>query len=268
VVQREHCVETVLDRLDAMVLSNARSLVCYPNPSSPLCSKIIKELESRGISHVISYGGFKIGGHSILGHGWAGNVFLAVSEKHGLLAVKSLHPKSRRRSMLKEALMWLAASRLHVAPQLFEASRYFIAYKPILGPRLADYRPRTQQEKAYTAARLLTKAHLLDTIGVRHGELSRPHAQVLIDSCSSEPYIIDYDSATLHTKPSNLPKIIGGLARIKAFRDCIDTIQVRPLLSHYKKRHETNILIELKSIILRKCLRPRQLFNQASKQSQ
>ena len=183
------------------------------------CDRLAEELESLGIEAYLEAGSLELGGHRLLGKGWASIVFLARSKRWGIVAVKALRPGSRRRSMLPEAAAWLAASLAGAAPRLHAASLHALIYEPVKGPALGDYVPRGRAEALLVLRRLLYKAYMLDTIGLRHNELARPEGQVLVDAEEAEPYIIDYDSATW-SGPGNLTQLIGGLPRTPLGRQC------------------------------------------------
>lgn len=230
---------TTLDEAEKIELQEAASAICYPDPESRHCKHLLSELREAGITHYISYGRVEIPrGYRLLGRGWAGNVFLAIWHD-AIVAVKALHPRSRRGSMLWEATVWTVAAWAHIAPRIYMATRLFILVQPIYGPQLGDFRPRSCGWVRHVLRRLLWKAYRLDKLGIRHGELTRPGGQVLIDLASSEPFIIDYDSSTLHQSPGNLTQLVGGLRRLEWVRRCtkigVENPTLRATLRAYKR---------------------------------
>ena len=234
----------------------ARRAICHPDPSSPLCGRLLAELRRLRLTPV-SYGDVEpvAGGPRILGRGWTGNVFLALSEEHGLVAVKALRPGSRRRSMLWEAAAWAVAAAAGAAPRLLEWSRLLIVYRPVLGPMLAEYRENSMW--LVVLDQLLVKVFALDTVGLSHNELARPGGQVVIDCCSSvrEPYIVDYDSATLPPSgASNLTQLLGGLPRAPLYSRCRALpARLRGLLASYKRAPGPETFREIRSGVAGYC---------------
>lgn len=202
------------------------------------CPGLAEELERLGIEEFVEAGPVTLGGHRLLGKGWTSIVFLARSRRWGVVAVKALRPGSRRRSMLAEAVAWLAASLAGAAPRLYAVSPRALVYRPVLGPSLGLYVPGGRAEALLVLRRLLYKAYMLDTIGLRHNELARPENQVVIDTeKGAEPYIIDYDAATW-SGPGNLTQLLGGLPRTPLGRLCSVTPgeeELRAQLRVYKQ---------------------------------
>ncbi|HIQ24252.1 MAG TPA: hypothetical protein EYH50_04305 [Pyrodictium delaneyi] len=209
-----------LDETEKIEIRGAVPAVCYPDPESSHCRRLLSELEKAGVTHYVNYGKVELpGGYRLLGRGWAGNVFLALW-RDSVVAVKALHPRSRRSSMLWEAAAWAVAAWAGVAPRLHMSHRLFILVDPVHGPQLADMEPAACIEAKHLLRRLLWKAYRLDRLGIRHGELARPGGQVLVDPVRQEPYIVDYDSSTVHQNPGNLTQLVGGLARLEWARRC------------------------------------------------
>ncbi len=197
---------------NAVRLREARRAICHPDPRSPLCSRVIEELERLGVEAYLPLGPRRLpGGYRLLGRGWAGNVFAALWRGE-VVAVKVTAPDSRRHSMLRECLLASIASAVGVAPRIYACSRYAMVMRLVRGPRLSEYKPGARWEAYLVLRRLLYKAYLLDRLGIDHGELTRPGGQVLVED--AEPYIIDYDSASAARKPRNLTRLVAGLSRI------------------------------------------------------
>ena len=235
-------------------LERARRAICYPDPGSGLCERLLAELRRLGLTP-ISYGSVELGGLRILGRGWAGNVFLAESREHGVVAVKALRPGSRRRSMAWEAAAWMAAAAAGAAPRLVAWSPLLIVYRPVLGPLLSEY--WEQGMGLLVLDQLLVKAFALDTVGLSHNELARPGGQVVVDCCSRvrEPYIIDYDSATVPPSgASNLTQLLGGLPRVPLYKGCrLLPASLRRLLAEYKREPGPRVFQEIRVRVAAHC---------------
>lgn len=195
-----------------------------------------RELELLGVKRILVYGSMSVGGLRVLGKGWASVVVLVEAGKAGVVAAKMLHPRSRRLSLLREAAFLTATSWASISPQLYGFARRVILYEYINGVSLESYSPTSTDEKSLILRRLLWKARRLDRLGISHNELARPHRQVLVRGETCEPYIIDFESATTHEKPSNLTQLIGGLARMKQFSELAELIpQLKQHLNAYKR---------------------------------
>ena len=242
----------------SMSLREAAEAICYPEPRDSRCTLLIESLEAEGIKAVISYGRLCLDCCCILGRGWAGTVFLALHRSYGLVAVKALRPGSRRRTMLPEAMAWGVAAAVGAAPPLLAATTLYILYKPVIGPQLGEYKPRNWQDSLRVASILLDKLWLLDRVGVRHTELARPGDHVIIDSESLEPFIIDYDSATLGKTGYNLPQFLGGAHRTPLFKDCKGKRvgALRETLRAYKRGGlgDPTLFARLKKLVLLSCI--------------
>jgi putative serine/threonine protein kinase len=219
----------------------------YHAPRREYVELMLRELKLLGVKNVIAYGQINVGGMKVLGKGWASIVTLVETCDGRIAALKILHPKSRRKSLLHEAAMLAIASWAKIAPTYYSATRHAILYEPIIGYSLESLSLDRNGKMKFLLRRLLWKTYKLDLLGISHNELARPHHQVLVDCTMLEPYIIDYESATLTNNPSNLTQLIGGLARIRQF-DFIKRIldRLRPLLSQYKKNlNERHVLFKI-----------------------
>ena len=226
-----------LDASSAEKLSlwDARRAVCYPRPEDSYCYRLIEELVEAGVEYYLAIGRFSKPGLPLLGSGWAGNVFAALW--HGeLVAVKALRPDSRRRSVLRECLLMGVASAYGIAPRLFRCTLHALIYRLVEGVTLSTYKPRSSWEGRLILRRLLYKAYLLDRLGIDHGELVRPGGQVLVEE--SEPWIIDFDSASAKRRPRNLTSLAAGISRLEWAKGLVkpsNTPEVRSLLRAYRE---------------------------------
>ncbi len=242
--------KTSVDEL--IPIERARDAICYPDPMSETCDKLIKALVRSGIMYFVNKGPITINRYKVLGKGWASIVFLARIGNRDV-AVKALRPGSRRHTLLHEAAMLLAASRLDISPRPYYYDHLFIAMQYLDSIPLINYAKQANLlELRYVLRRLLTKAYLLDLIGISHNELARPHNQVLVEKGTSEPYIIDFEAATISTNPSNLTQLVGGILRIRKIRETIDidVSEIRELLRGYKLAKNTEQRTEVVNILI------------------
>ncbi len=205
-------------------------------PSSPVCTRLLRSVKRLGVSRVYMAGGVVLGGCRLLGKGWAGVVYAA--EIPGLpwpVAVKMLHPRSRRPSVAREAAAWSLAHFAGAAPRLVAGDEAAFAYRLLAGPPVGGYTPRSLEDAASTLYMMLRLAWQLDLVGVRHGELARPGSHFMLDGGPPHVYVIDFDSAAASRSPRNLTQLIGGLHRIPWLRACSSlSAALRESLRAYK----------------------------------
>ncbi len=202
--------------------------VCYPYTrySLPYCTRLIVKLQLQGIS---------IGDNvRILGKGWSSIVFLAHSTRYGRVAVKARRVDSRRKSLLREGFFAKIASLYRVAPRLYYVDEDFIVTEPVIGPTISTALEDTSSCHLLVR-RILWKAYILDRIGISHNELARPHGHILLDE-RLEPYIIDYESASLKTRPHNVPQLVAGLSRLAPCINITDSERIRMVVREYKRK--------------------------------
>ena len=242
--------KTSVDEL--IPIERARDAICYPDPLSETCDELIGALVRSGIVHFVNKGSITINKYRVLGKGWASIVFLARMDNRDV-AVKALRPGSRRHTLLHEAAMLLAASGLNISPRPYYYDHLFIAMQYLDSIPLIDYAEQANLlELRYVLRRLLTKTYLLDLIGISHNELARPHNQVLVEKGTNEPYIIDFEAATISTNPSNLTQLVGGILRIRKIREAIgmNVSEIRELLRGYKLAKDTEQRTKVANILI------------------
>ena len=242
--------KTSVDEL--IPIERARDAICYPDPLSEICDELIGALVRSGIVYFVNKGSITINKYRVLGKGWASIVFLARMDNRDV-AVKALRPGSRRHTLLHEAAMLLAASGLNISPRPYYYDHLFIAMQYLDSIPLIDYAGQANiLELRYVLRRLLTKTYLLDLIGISHNELARPHNQVLVEKGTNEPYIIDFEAATISTNPSNLTQLVGGILRIRKIREAIgmNVSEIRELLRDYKLAKDTEQRTKVANILI------------------
>ncbi len=205
--------------METLPLREAREAVCRPRPDSRHCEEVLAELEKLGVEAYVPLGGFTLSrGLRLLGAGWAGNVFAAIYDGE-IVAVKVLRPDSRRRTILRECLLASLAAGLGVAPRVYRCGLRAMIMRLVRGVRLSSYKPPGRVEALLVVRLLLFRAYLLDRVGIDHGELVRPGGQVLVEN--HDPFIIDYDSASVLRRPRNVTRLAAGLWRVEHLRPYI-----------------------------------------------
>ncbi|UXD22823.1 hypothetical protein IPA_08560 [Ignicoccus pacificus DSM 13166] len=184
-------------------------LKCYPLEEFPVCypkenCDFRKELRKAGVECVYSIGKREFKKFRFLGIGFRGVVFLA---KWNNIKVAIKVPRTDYLyDMRKEALIQKMA--YPIAPKVFEYSRSFIIMEyvpyPDISERISEPLPALKE----VLRKVLDAAFTLDMKGIDHGELVRPWKHVLV---GERAVILDYGSASLERKPSNLTSIVSGL---------------------------------------------------------
>jgi putative serine/threonine protein kinase len=202
-------------------IRDARSVICYPEPGSPLCEERIKELIARGLIGIVDNGPLRLGGIRVLGKGFSSIVVAAIDAEGRLMALKARRIDSRRRSLEREAVILSIASRHRLAPKIYWWTRDFIAMEYLNGIHIdeASGLGLGIREAKTLLTRMLGKVYVMDLLGIDHGELSRPYRHVML--VGLEPFFLDFESASLQRRPRNLSSLTSALIlsgnRLSAF---------------------------------------------------
>ncbi len=159
--------------------------------------EILKELKSRGITRVYSFGQTQLpNGVRVLGKGKTGVVVLT----EDMRALKVRRPDSNKESLEIEAKIQSMAEG--VAPKVYDYGKNFILMEYVPGRPLS-------REDVWALKRLVLKARQLELKSVEHGELSRPWKNVLVRS-DGELYVLDFDDATVKPNPKNVTSVLSA----------------------------------------------------------
>ncbi len=215
-----------LDRLDDYI----RVALCYPYDRCSRARILARILTECGLTHLVEAGGTVIRGYRFLGKGFSSIIAMGLMDG-SRVAVKIRRLDSRRRGLGKEAVMleYLAPSRL--APLVYAWRRDFIVMEYIGCRGLADELKRSRSPLG-VARRVLAAAYLLDTLGVNHAELNRPHGHVYV--CGERVVFIDFESAGFSARPRNFTSLAGYFYRRGVLPRIICGHDTLALLSQYK----------------------------------
>jgi putative serine/threonine protein kinase len=196
------------------------SIICYPKPSRPELRRRLKELQKLGIE-AIEFSGEKAAFNvNVLGKGCVG---IVVKAYRGLeiLAVKIRRVDADRSRMQHEAEMLKKANSVDVGPKYLGVSKNFLLMQFIEGKLLPRWLELTRKklETRRVLREILEQCWRLDEAGIDHGELSHAPKHVLVDD-NGKPFIVDFETASLNRKPSNVTSIcqflfIGGVVAKK-----------------------------------------------------
>ena len=183
------------------------SIICYPKPSKAELKKRLEELQRLGVETLEFSGEKQALNTPILGKGCVGIVTIAYRNGEKL-ALKIRRVDADRSRMQQEAKMLKKANSVHVGPRLLGVSKNFLLMQFIDGDLLPKWvekrRGKTQIRKVLHE--VLEQCWRLDIVGLDHGELSHAPKHIIIDKKGS-PFIVDFETASLNRKPSNVTSI-------------------------------------------------------------
>lgn len=196
------------------------SIVCYPRASRAEIGKRLKELVRLGVTALEFNGEKQAFNLPVLGKGCVGIVVIA-HRNHEKLALKIRRVDADRSMMQREAEMLKMANSVDVGPRLLGVSKNLLLMQFIDGALFPKWfeKCRIKMRFKKVLREVLEQCWRLDAIGLDHGELSHAPKHIIIDR-NDEPFIIDFESASLKRKPSNVTSIcqflfIGGVVAEK-----------------------------------------------------
>ena len=229
--------------LEDLAVKPYRDVVAYPVPDDINVKSRIDQLDKLGVERVVFSGSSSINGLSVLGKGCVGIVVEGELKDETRVALKIRRTDANRPSMMAEAQLHRKANSEGVAPSLLGESSDVLSMKLVRGSTLPAWTSGLsgRNDRVVSILRqLLEQCFTLDGIGLDHGELSHAHKNVLVTSES--PVIIDFESASLKRKPSNVTSIIqylfiaGGVSRVvREVTSCWDEKSLIESLTRYKR---------------------------------
>lgn len=185
-------------------------IMCYPKHDLKDLKRRIKELKKLGVRAVEFAGDKTAFNMPVLGKGYVGVVVTALTDQ-GKVALKIRRVDADRTGMQHEAEMLRKANSIGVGPHLLNATENFLLMEFIKGPLLPQWIETLEGKKTKVRVRKVLQAILeqcwrLDETGLDHGELSRAPKHVIID-VNGNPYLIDFETASLHRRVSNVTSI-------------------------------------------------------------
>lgn len=182
-------------------------ILCYPKPSKAELRKRLKELKRLGVSTLEFSGEKHAFNVPLLGKGCVGIVVKAY-RNHEKLALKIRRVDADRVGMQREAEMLKAANSVDVGPRLLGFSDNFLLMQFIDGDLLPQWLEKCRKKALLKRVlrNVLEQCWRLDRAGLDHGELSRAPKHVIVDG-EGKPFIVDFETASLNRKPSNVTSI-------------------------------------------------------------
>ncbi|MEM3700658.1 MAG: RIO1 family regulatory kinase/ATPase [Candidatus Bathyarchaeia archaeon] len=183
------------------------ALICYPKPTKTEFEKRLKELRKLGVKAIELGGEKEVLNMPILGKGCVGIVTIA-HINHERAALKIRRVDADRTGMLREAEMLRKANSISVGPRLLAVSKNFLLMQFVDGKLLPEWL-ESRRAKALVKRVLhdvLEQCWRLDNAGLDHGELSHAPKHIIVDG-EAKPFIVDFETASLNRKPSNVTSI-------------------------------------------------------------
>ena len=239
-------------------------ILCYPLKDIEQCRSLVQKrincLMELGVTHIILGGPVDIGrGVRVLGKGFSSIVLKALWRgKEVLLKIRRLD--SRRDTLEHEAQNLALANRVGVGPTLYTYTRDFIVREYVNGITFNEWVnvENCIERVKHVVKEVILQCYKLDSIGLDHGELSRPQKHIIINTENEPPkvYIIDFESASKNRKPHNVTSFLNFIIfrkseialKMRKMLGLDDNSSLRELLTlarEYKRNISFNILREI-----------------------
>lgn len=183
------------------------SVICYPKPRRAELRKRLKELQKLSVKAIEFSGEKEAFGIPVLGKGCVGIVAVAYKDDQKV-AIKIRRVDADRPQMWHEAEMLKKANSVNVAPRLLCMSKNFLLMQFIDGvlfPKwLKKHVGKTRVRRVLRE--VLKQCWRLDKAGLDHGELSHAPKHIIINE-KDEPFIVDFETASVNRKVSNVTSI-------------------------------------------------------------
>lgn len=196
------------------------SILCYPRSSKTELEKRLTELQKLRVKALEFSGEKQAFNIPVLGKGCVGIVVIAYIDGEKV-ALKVRRVDADRSRMQWEAEMLKKANSVRVGPRLLGVSKNFLLMQLIDGillPKWLEKRKGKAQLRKVLRD-VLEQCWRLDEAGLDHGELSHAPKHIILDQ-KDEPFIVDFETASINRKPSNVTSIcqflfIGGVVAEK-----------------------------------------------------
>ncbi|MEM0057763.1 MAG: RIO1 family regulatory kinase/ATPase [Candidatus Bathyarchaeia archaeon] len=170
--------------------------------------KRLEELRRLGISAIEFCGEKQVLSLCVLGKGCVGLVVKAYRADGEAVALKVRRVDADRAMMLHEAEMLRVANSVNVGPKLLDVSKNFLVMQFVEGDLLPKWldKCRGKMRLRRVLRDILEQCWRLDRVGLDHGELSHAPKHIIVDA-REKPFIVDFETASLNRKPSNVTSI-------------------------------------------------------------
>jgi putative serine/threonine protein kinase len=199
--------------IDQLMLEPYASVLCFPSPNETEVGDRIEELRGHGVVALEFSGRASVYGVPVpvLGKGFVGIVVIAHVGR-SIVAIKIRRMDADRVDLFHEAQMLSNANLVGVAPKFIGVSANFLLMQLIEGD-LLPYWLKANKDKnliKQVLGEVLEDCFRLDSAGLDHGELSKAPKHIIID-IKQRPWLLDFESASMERKPSNLSAVCSFL---------------------------------------------------------
>jgi len=183
------------------------SALCYPRASKTELESRLDELCEHGVTSVEFAGQANVFNVPVLGKGFVGIVVIAnLGDKRAALKIR--RADADRLELEQEAQMLAKANSVQVGPRLIRVSRNFLLMQLIQGCLLPSWLDLHKDEGQVhgVLGKVLEQCWRLDSIRLDHGELSKAPKHIIISE-QQEPFIVDFETASINRKPANVTSV-------------------------------------------------------------
>ena len=183
------------------------SIMCYPKTSEAELQNRLGELQKLGVKAVEFAGKTSVFNVPVLGKGFVGMVVIARLDGR-TAALKIRRVDADRRGLQHEAEMLAKANSVQVGPKFMSVSTNFLLMQFIDGDLLPDWLEMHKEKERVRSVlnEVLEQCWRLDAIGLDHGELSKAPKHLIVNK-EQKPFIVDFETASLNRRPSNVTSI-------------------------------------------------------------
>jgi len=184
-------------------------VLCYPKPSQTELESRLEELRNHGVTSLEFSGKASAFGVRVpvLGKGFVGVVVIAhLNGQKAALKIRRVD--ADRLGLQHEAEMLAIANSVGVGPKFMSGSTNFLLMQFIDGDLLPCWL-ETHKEKAHVRgvlSEVVEQCWRLDAVGLDHGELSKAPKHIIVNN-EQKPFIVDFETASINRKPSNVTSI-------------------------------------------------------------
>ncbi len=200
-------VEGLVVPLERLLEEPFAPVLCYPKATRAEIKKRVKELEKLGVKALEFSGEKQAFNVPVLGKGCV-SIVVTAYKNHEKIALKIRRVDADRAKMQHEATMLKVANAVNVGPRLLGVSDNFLLMQFIDGALLPKWleKRRGKTRLKGVLEEVLEQCWRLDKAGLDHGELSHAPKHVIVDG-ENRVFIVDFETASLNRKPSNVTSI-------------------------------------------------------------
>lgn len=178
----------------------------YPQANEDLLRSRLSELKKHGVDALEFSGKTIVFNVPVLGKGFVGVAVVAhLNGKRAALKIR--RTDADRAGLQHEAVMLAEANSVNVGPRLISASTNFLIMEFIDGDLIPNWleihKSGNKRRVRGVFRKIMEQCWRLDKKGLDHGELSKAPKHVIVNT-EQEPFIVDFETASVNRKPANV----------------------------------------------------------------